>query len=102
MLNTSKLNVRQFHGDGLNNTAVITKKVELGGTMYKTLIFGKVVEFQRVSSKALRFMYKNDHDRVKGPGGLSLETPSKISATIRASPMKLFTVLVLLKAYKNT
>ena len=37
---------------------------------------------------------------IKGPGG-SLGTPM-ISRTIKASPMKLCTVIVLVKAYRNT
>ena len=38
----------------------------------------------------------------KGPRGGSLGTPLMISGTIQASPMKLCTVIVLLKAYQNT
>ena len=38
----------------------------------------------------------------RGGGGGSLETPFMISGTIKASPMKLCTVIVLLKAYQNT
>ena len=38
----------------------------------------------------------------KGPRGGSLGTPLMISGTIKASPMKLCTVIVLLEAYQNT
>ena len=38
----------------------------------------------------------------KGPREGSLGTPLMISGTIKASPMKLCTVIVLLKAYQNT
>ena len=41
----------------------------------------------------------------KGPGGIERvfrDTPSMISGTVQASPMKLYTVIVLLKTYQNT
>ena len=40
--------------------------------------------------------------RLKVQGGGSLGTPLMISGTIKASPMKLCTVIVLLKTYQNT